>query len=59
MMAESLVDLIIAAFPELAEVPLFEKGIWLQNDSDETGDYIAKWEFSKPIPKSLESYLRS
>jgi hypothetical protein len=57
-MAESLVDLIIAAFPELAEVPLFEKGIWLQNDSDGSGDYIAKWDYSKPIADSLLSYKR-
>jgi hypothetical protein len=57
-MAESLVNLIIAEFPELAEVPLFEKGIWLQNDSDGSGDYIAKWDYSQAIPESLLSYKR-
>lgn len=57
-MAKSLVDLILAEFPELTEIPLFEKGIWLQNDSDGSGDYIAKWDYSKAIPESLISYKR-
>lgn len=54
----SLYELVIAAFPELEGKVLFREGIHLQNDSDGTGDYIAKWEYSKPIPKSLESYKR-
>jgi len=28
-------------------------GIWLQDDSDGIGAYIAKWDYSKPIPKGL------
>ena len=31
--------------------------IIIQNDSDGKGDYIAKWEYSKPLPESLQSYL--
>jgi hypothetical protein len=54
----NLYDLIIEAFPELEGKVLFQEGIWLRNDSDDTGDYICKWEYSKPIPKSLESYKR-
>jgi hypothetical protein len=54
----SLYELVIAAFPELEGKIIFREGIWLQNDSDGTGDYIAKWEYFKPIPKSLESYVR-
>jgi hypothetical protein len=26
----------------------------LKNDSDDQGDYIAKWEYSKPIPAGLK-----
>jgi len=29
-------------------------GIWLQDDSDGIGAYIAKWDYSKPIPKGLK-----
>jgi hypothetical protein len=58
-MAKSLTELVIESFPELEGKTLFYEGIWLQNDSDGTGDYIAKWEYSKPIPESLESYLRA
>jgi hypothetical protein len=57
-MAKSISELVIEAFPELEGKILFHEGIWLQNDSDGTGDYIAKWEYSEPIPESLESYKR-
>jgi hypothetical protein len=30
----------------------------LRNDSDGKGDYIAKWEYSKPLTKELKIYLR-
>jgi hypothetical protein len=58
---KTLSELIIEAFPELAETPNeFRFGsILLQNDLDGTGDYIAKWEYSKPLPADLESYLRA
>ena len=50
----TLYEEIIAAYPEL-EDPLFRlQTIVLQNDSDGSGDYIAKWDYSKPIPKGLK-----
>jgi hypothetical protein len=56
----SLYDLIIAEYPELAESKEIGIGsIILRNDSDGTGDYIAKWEYTKPLAKSLEQYLRN
>jgi hypothetical protein len=53
----SLYDEIITAFPELAETTdEFRTGsIELQDDGD--GAYIKRWEYSKPLPKSLEQYL--
>jgi hypothetical protein len=55
----NLYELIIAEFPELADSDEFALGsIRLQNDSDGTGDYIAKWEYAKPLPKSLEKFKR-
>ena len=48
-----LYENIIAEYPELKEVT-FEKVIVLQDDSDGLGGYIAKWEYSKPIPAGLK-----
>jgi hypothetical protein len=49
---------IIAAYPELAENNFAEftdiGSIKLQDDSDGSGAYIAKWEYTKPIPKGLK-----
>lgn len=58
-MAKTLVDLVIEAFPVLADKTLFREGIWLQNDSDGSGDYIKTWDYCEPIPTSLEKYLRA
>lgn len=56
----SLYEMIIAEYPELAESKEIGTGsIILQNDSDETGDYISKWEYSKPLPDLLKEYLRN
>jgi hypothetical protein len=45
---------IIAAYPEILPTDEFEKlGIYLRDDSDGKGAYIAKWEYSKPIPEGL------
>jgi hypothetical protein len=54
----TLYDMVIESFPELAENPMeFAAGsIRLQNDGD--GDYIAKWEYSQPLPEALQSYLK-
>jgi hypothetical protein len=52
----SLYDSIIQALPELENSEEFgiKGSILLQNDADESGDYIAKWEYSKPIPQGLK-----
>jgi hypothetical protein len=51
----SLYKDLIAALPELEDSKAFFDGtIILQNDSDETGDYIAKWDYSKPLPKGFK-----
>jgi hypothetical protein len=58
---QSLYEQIISTYPELIEdtkVFAFQT-IVLQNDGDGTGDYIAKWNYSKPIPESLKNYDRS
>lgn len=46
---------IINVFPELENSYLFSDGtIILQNDSDGTGDYIAVWNYEKPLPKNFK-----
>lgn len=55
----TLHEKVIAAFPELTDnIDLDRLGIIFQNDSDGTGDYIAKWEYSKALPKDLKEFLR-
>jgi hypothetical protein len=53
-----LIDKIIEVYPELAENDFAafspDSGlILLQDDSDGVGAYIAKWEYSQPIPEGL------
>jgi hypothetical protein len=53
----SLYDDLVAAYPELAdkEDPKFwSNTIVLQDDSDGKGAFIAKWEYSKPIPDGFK-----
>lgn len=58
-MAKSLYEEIIAAYPELENSNEMTHGsIRLQNDSDGTGDYIAKWNYEKPVPESLAQFVR-
>jgi hypothetical protein len=47
---------IVEAYSETADndFDLFLKQIILQDDSDGVGAYIAKWEYSKPIPTGLK-----
>jgi hypothetical protein len=46
---------IIEAYPEINPTDNFTNlGIYLQDDSDGVGAYIAKWEYSEPIPKGLK-----
>lgn len=48
----SLYEKIIETYPELIDSLEFVHGsIHLQNDGD--GDYIAKWEYEKPLPEGL------
>jgi hypothetical protein len=53
-MTKTIVEAIIEALPELQGKQLHDHGIWLQNDTDGFGDYIAKWEYSEPIPDGLK-----
>jgi hypothetical protein len=51
----NLFDEIIAVYPELTIDDFAPRGvIELRDDSDGIGGYIAKWEYSKPIPKGLK-----
>ena len=52
----SLYDQIIKAYPELTSKDFLPSDgvIALQNDSDNLGDYITKWNYSEPIPKGLK-----
>jgi len=46
---------IIAVYPELTDEDFGMRGsIRLQDDSDGLGAYIAKWDYSKPIPDGLK-----
>jgi hypothetical protein len=48
-------EIIIAAYPELTDVDFAPHGcIELRDDSDGKGAYIAKWEYTKPIPAGLK-----
>jgi hypothetical protein len=50
-----LFEQIIATYPELTTEDFGLRGtIMLQDDSDGLGAFIAKWEYSKPIPKGLK-----
>ncbi len=51
-----LLEKIIQVYPELADnqFAAFSKEIRLQDDSDGQGAYIAKWDYSKPIPEGLK-----
>jgi hypothetical protein len=45
---------IIEAYPQIKATDDFQQlGIYLQDDSDGQGAYIAKWEYSEPIPTGL------
>ena len=51
----TLYDKIIAAYPDLTDADFSDTGIIeLRNDADGAGDYIAKWEYPKPIPDGLK-----
>lgn len=51
----ALYDDLVAVLPELEGSDAFADGtIILQNDADEAGDYIAKWDYSTPLPKGFK-----
>jgi hypothetical protein len=49
----SIYNQIIEVYPELTDEH-FESTIILQDDSDGSGAYIAKWDYSQPIPAGLK-----
>lgn len=53
----NLYEKITSIYPELKDQLLPEVGIWLQNDSDGKGDYIAKWEHPTLIKPTEEQLL--
>jgi hypothetical protein len=51
----TIYEQIIAVYPELADSKEIGFGsIIIQDDSDGQGDYIAKWEYSKPLPEGMK-----
>jgi hypothetical protein len=52
----SLFEQLKQEIPELTDADFHPiKGtIHLRNDSDGSGDYIAKWEYSKPLPQGFK-----
>ena len=57
---ESVYDKIVSVYPELKDdVAIFRDGtISLRNDGDSFGDYIEIWNYSKPLTKELQKFLR-
>ena len=45
---------ILDAYPELKEIVSPFGPVVLQDDADGEGAYIAKWDYSKPIPVGLK-----
>ena len=46
---------IIAVYPELTDADFAPHGcIELRDDSDGSGPYISKWEYSKPLPDGMK-----
>ena len=52
----ALYDDLVAALPQLKDSDFVPSSgtILLQNDADEAGDYIAKWEYAKPLPAGFK-----
>jgi hypothetical protein len=45
---------IIAIYPELTEADFYIGGSIMLKDDGDGVTYIAKWEYSKPIPKGMK-----
>jgi hypothetical protein len=52
----NLFDEIMSVYPDLDIEEFRPNGgrINLRNDADGAGDYIAKWDYDKPIPQGLK-----
>jgi hypothetical protein len=51
----TIYETIVNAYPELKDSDSFVNGIiTLQDNADGEGVFIAKWEYSKPIPTGLK-----
>ncbi len=53
----SLYDDLIAALPNEVDAINYAislNQIVIQNDSDDLGDFIAVWDFAKPLPKGFK-----
>jgi len=51
----TLYEQIIDAYPELVELNKSPNELFLvQDDSDGQGAFIAKWEYSKPLPDGMK-----
>jgi hypothetical protein len=51
----TLWEQIIAVYPDLTDADFGSFGtIKLQDDSDGQGAFIAKWEYSQPLPKGMK-----
>jgi hypothetical protein len=58
----TLYDKLAAEFSEELEAfnyAIFRDKIKIQDDLDGTGEYIAAWDYSSPIPSALASYDRT
>ena len=49
----NIIEIIKESYPELTDADFVDK-IQIRDDSDDFGQYIAKWDYSKPIPKGLK-----
>jgi hypothetical protein len=51
----TIYETIIKTYPELeGDTRVFQTEIIIQNDSDGLGEYLAKWDYPKPLPKGLK-----
>jgi hypothetical protein len=58
----TLFDKLAAEFSDQLEsfnYAIFRDKIKIQDDVDGSGEYIAAWDYSSPIPKSCKSYDRT
>ena len=50
----NIYEKIIETYPEINPTDNFQQlGIYLRDDSDGQGAYIAEWNYEKPIPSGL------